>query len=89
VPYAAGGFYFARATLIRDVPFDPNMINIFEGEEMLYRWVLFVMHVVWKCKMFNAVVCPAPPPVVPACGLRDTTSSRLMRTSSSTTTDDL
>ena len=35
-PYAAAGFLFADATLFREVPFDPYLPFLFDGEEILF-----------------------------------------------------
>ncbi|KPI83419.1 hypothetical protein ABL78_7546 [Leptomonas seymouri] len=35
-PWVAGGFLFTNATIFRDVPFDPHLDYIFDGEEVLY-----------------------------------------------------
>ena len=35
-PYAAAGFLFADGALVREVPFDPYLDFIFDGEEILY-----------------------------------------------------
>ncbi|KAH9593277.1 Glycosyltransferase [Trypanosoma melophagium] len=35
-PWAAGGFLFANATIMREVPFDPHLPYIFDGEEIMY-----------------------------------------------------
>nr|CCD13588.1 unnamed protein product [Trypanosoma congolense IL3000] len=35
-PWAAGGFLFANASIMREVPFDPHLPNTFNGEEVLY-----------------------------------------------------
>ena len=35
-PYIAGGFLFSDGSLIRDVPFDPNLDYLFVGEEILH-----------------------------------------------------
>jgi UDP-GlcNAc:polypeptide alpha-N-acetylglucosaminyltransferase len=35
-PFAAAGFLFADAALLREVPFDPNLPFLFDGEEVLY-----------------------------------------------------
>jgi hypothetical protein len=36
VPFVAGGFMFAPGSIIADVPFDPNLPHLFQGEEILY-----------------------------------------------------
>lgn len=36
VPFTSGGFVFALGKVIRDVPFDPYLPHIFQGEEVLY-----------------------------------------------------
>ncbi|RNF10312.1 UDP-GlcNAc:polypeptide N-acetylglucosaminyltransferase [Trypanosoma conorhini] len=35
-PWAAGGFIFANASIVREVPFDPHLPHIFDGEEVMY-----------------------------------------------------
>ena len=35
-PFAAGGFVFADALLVKEVPFDPYLDYIFDGEEITY-----------------------------------------------------
>ncbi|KAG5512102.1 hypothetical protein JKF63_07567 [Porcisia hertigi] len=35
-PWVAGGFLISYATIYRDVPFDPHLPYIFDGEEVLY-----------------------------------------------------
>ena len=35
-PWAAAGFLFADASIIKEIPFDPNLNYIFDGEEILY-----------------------------------------------------
>ena len=35
-PWAAAGFLFAHANLTREVPFDPYLDYVFDGEEILY-----------------------------------------------------
>ena len=35
-PYAAAGFLFSDASLVHDVPFDPYLDYLFDGEEILY-----------------------------------------------------
>jgi UDP-GlcNAc:polypeptide alpha-N-acetylglucosaminyltransferase len=35
-PWAAAGFLFADAKIISEIPFDPNLNYIFDGEEILY-----------------------------------------------------
>ncbi|CBH09371.1 hypothetical protein, conserved [Trypanosoma brucei gambiense DAL972] len=35
-PWAAGGFLFARGSIMREVPLDPHLPNTFDGEEVLY-----------------------------------------------------
>jgi hypothetical protein len=36
VPFVSGGFMFAPGTIVRDVPFDPTLHHLFQGEEFLY-----------------------------------------------------
>lgn len=36
VPFLAGGFMFGPGTLVRDVPYDPDLPHLFQGEELLY-----------------------------------------------------
>lgn len=36
VPFMSGGFVFAPGSLVKDVPFDPYLDHIFQGEEVLY-----------------------------------------------------
>ena len=35
-PYAAAGFLFAEASMVHNVPFDPHLDYLFDGEEVLY-----------------------------------------------------
>ncbi|RNF07357.1 UDP-GlcNAc:polypeptide N-acetylglucosaminyltransferase [Trypanosoma rangeli] len=35
-PWAAGGFIFANASIMREVPFDLHLPHIFDGEEVMY-----------------------------------------------------
>lgn len=36
IPFTSGGFVFAPGQLVRDVPYDPNLPHLFQGEEILY-----------------------------------------------------
>lgn len=36
VPFTSGGFVFGPGTMLRDVPFDPDLPHLFQGEEVLY-----------------------------------------------------
>ena len=36
VPFTAGGFLFGPATLLREVPYDPDLPQLFQGEELLF-----------------------------------------------------
>jgi hypothetical protein len=36
VPFMSGGFVFAPGRLLKDVPFDPDLPMLFQGEEILY-----------------------------------------------------
>lgn len=36
IPFTSGGFVFAPGSIIRDVPYDPNLPHLFQGEEVLY-----------------------------------------------------
>lgn len=36
VPFVAGGFMFGPGTLVREVPYDPGLDHLFQGEELLY-----------------------------------------------------
>lgn len=36
IPFASGGFLFSIGRLLRDVPYDPNLPHLFQGEEILY-----------------------------------------------------
>lgn len=36
VPFTAGGFVFGPGKMVRDVPFDPYLAHVFQGEEVLY-----------------------------------------------------
>lgn len=36
VPFTAGGFLFGPGSLVREVPFDPDLPHLFNGEELLY-----------------------------------------------------
>ncbi|SYZ62403.1 Glycosyltransferase_(GlcNAc) (plasmid) [Leishmania braziliensis MHOM/BR/75/M2904] len=40
-PWVAGGFLMAFGTIFRDVPFDPHLSYIFDGEEVLYSMRLW------------------------------------------------
>ena len=40
-PFVAGGFLFGYATMLKDVPFDPNLDFLFVGEEVLMSARLF------------------------------------------------
>jgi UDP-GlcNAc:polypeptide alpha-N-acetylglucosaminyltransferase len=40
-PFAAAGFMFSDARLVREVPFDPLLDFVFDGEEILYSTRLF------------------------------------------------
>ena len=40
-PWVAGGFLFSSATIFRDVPFDPHLPYVFDGEEVLYSMRLW------------------------------------------------
>lgn len=35
-PWAAAGFLFADASILQEVPFDPNLYYVFDGEEIMY-----------------------------------------------------
>jgi len=36
IPFTSGGFIFAPGSILRDVPYDPNLPHLFQGEEILY-----------------------------------------------------
>lgn len=36
IPFLSGGFIFAPGKLVRDVPYDPHLPHLFQGEEILY-----------------------------------------------------
>lgn len=36
VPFVAGGFMFGPGTIAREVPYDPGLDHLFQGEELLY-----------------------------------------------------
>lgn len=36
VPFTAGGFLFGPGSMVRDVPYDPDLPHLFQGEELLY-----------------------------------------------------
>jgi hypothetical protein len=36
IPFMSGGFVFAPGQMVRDVPYDPNLPHLFQGEEILY-----------------------------------------------------
>jgi GT2 family glycosyltransferase len=36
IPFTSGGFIFAPGSLVRDVPYDPSLHHLFQGEEILY-----------------------------------------------------
>ena len=40
-PFVAGGFLFAEGRVITEVPYDPNLPFLFEGEEILYAARLY------------------------------------------------
>ena len=40
-PWAAAGFMFMESSALEDVPFDPNLSHLFQGEETLYSARLF------------------------------------------------
>jgi hypothetical protein len=42
-PYAAAGFMFCESTFLNELPFDPNLKNIFVGEEILHS-IRFYTH---------------------------------------------
>ena len=35
-PFAAAGFLFYAGNILREVPFDPHLPYLFDGEEILY-----------------------------------------------------
>ena len=41
VPFVAGGMMFAPGLLLTEVPFDPNLHDLFQGEEILYSARLY------------------------------------------------
>ena len=36
IPFTSGGFLFAPGSLVREVPYDPTLHHLFQGEEILY-----------------------------------------------------
>lgn len=36
VPFIAGGMFFTTAAILKEVPWDPNMVYLFQGEEFMY-----------------------------------------------------
>jgi hypothetical protein len=36
IPFTSGGFVFAPGSLVREVPYDPSLHHLFQGEEILY-----------------------------------------------------
>ncbi len=36
IPFTSGGFVFAPGSLVREVPYDPTLYHLFQGEEILY-----------------------------------------------------
>jgi hypothetical protein len=36
VPFTSGGFMFGPGTLVTEVPYDPDLPHLFQGEEILY-----------------------------------------------------
>jgi hypothetical protein len=36
VPFTSGGFVFGPGSMLRDVPYDPDLPHLFQGEEILY-----------------------------------------------------
>lgn len=36
VPFTSGGFIFAPSSILKEVPYDPNLPHLFQGEEILY-----------------------------------------------------
>lgn len=36
VPFTSGGFVFGPGAMVRDVPYDPDLPHLFQGEEILY-----------------------------------------------------
>ena len=41
VPFVSGGFVFTLGKVIKEVPFDPDLPHLFQGEEVLYSARLF------------------------------------------------
>ncbi len=41
VPFIAGGMMFSKGKLLKDVPLDPTLIQLFHGEELLYSIRLY------------------------------------------------
>jgi hypothetical protein len=35
-PFVSGNFFFAPASILKEVPFDPDLPHLFQGEEILY-----------------------------------------------------
>lgn len=40
-PFVAGGMMFSNASVLKDVPFDSTLTNLFHGEELLYSMRLY------------------------------------------------
>jgi hypothetical protein len=36
IPFTSGGFVFAPGSLVKEVPYDPSLHHLFQGEEILY-----------------------------------------------------
>lgn len=36
IPFTSGGFLFGPGTMLKDVPYDPSLSDVFQGEEILY-----------------------------------------------------
>lgn len=36
IPFTSGGFVFAPGSLVKEVPYDPNLPHLFQGEEIVY-----------------------------------------------------
>lgn len=41
VPFVSGGFVFGPGSMVRDVPYDPDLQHLFQGEEILYSARLY------------------------------------------------
>lgn len=54
-PIAAGGMMFGPGTMVRDVPYDPDLLYLFHGEELLYSVRLWAEGYKILCPSENVV----------------------------------